>query len=210
MRRSGLTLIEIAIASAILAILLGSIYSIFFTTNRFYETEIQLRAAQFELQAAMDQIITDIQESGKGMVRVDTFVDPAFTGNQSILVIPSARDDNDKFMTDSTKPDWQKLIVYAPWFNASENRGELRRYIFDSVPPALKDPVAAVVINVTNTDIQVEGLTLVRADGIKVLNKVENFTMTLNAGSVTADIRVQGNIEIQQKAKMLGGARARN
>ena len=91
MKPRGMSLLEIVIASAILIVVLGTMYLVLFATTSLSEKELALRDAEFQLQVRMDQMAKELRESSQPLIRVYAFTDPAMpTTAQTLVAMPSA------------------------------------------------------------------------------------------------------------------------
>jgi hypothetical protein len=222
--RRGITLIEIMVASFILLLFLSAVFTAVMSLQRQYEIEIVRRTAFLRMQSCLDMMTTDMRESGVGLIYVANFNDVAFsTPAQTVVVMASARNTTDgKFVSLNASAVWQKVIIYAPYWNAALNEGEIRRYVASGVPAGYFAMGTAVNITVNATNILLDGFVVAR-DGtpvpqehlvgfMKVLEKVDQMTMTanINPATVSASIRCKGNLIKSINMDMNTGSRGRN
>lgn len=222
--RRGITLIEIMVASFILMLFLSAVFTAVMSLQGQYEREIVRRTAFLRMQICLDMMTHDMRESGVGLIYVANFNDAAFpTQAQTVVVMASARNTADgKFVTVEASPVWQKVIVYAPYWNTELNEGEVRRYVATGAPAGYFAMGTAVNITVNATNILLDGFVIAR-DGtrvtqeyeigfMKTLEKVDQMTMTANVNppTVSAAIRCKGNLIKSINMDMNTGSRGRN
>jgi prepilin-type N-terminal cleavage/methylation domain-containing protein len=211
-RKRGFTLLEVVIAVAILAIVLSTLYLLLFASTKMSQQEMAVRDMQFQLQLMTDRLSQEMRESSQPLIRTQDFVDPAMpTGNQTLVVMVSARDAGNTFMTGNAQPLWQKLVVYAPAWNAALNMGELRRYEVSPIPPEYLDVAFVPGIVVTAADIDLGSVTIARSGGERVLSNVDFFQADLNGNSFALNLSMQGGVLVDnRKVDMQSGTKGRN
>lgn len=172
MNRRGLTLLEVVIASIIFTALAFAIYTVLFASQTMHQREIDLRDSQYSEQAALDQISRELLETNPALIRVVEFQEgptvpfsatPA-SPTQAVLAFPSAMGPKDptkpqlgeerKINPLTRLPAWQKLVVYAPLFNPSTQRGALYRYELNPIPSGFDSETAFPAITVSADSIR--------------------------------------------------------
>ncbi len=169
MNRRGMTLVEVAIASAIMVSVLGAVYLVLFSSTRMTEVELSLRNAQFQLQQRMDRIWAEMRESSQPLIRLQDFTDASMpSSKQTVVVMVSARNATDQFQVQYAQPVWQKLVVYAPYYNTTLKTGELHRYEVTPAPSQFTDPSVTPTISVTPTTLNLGSTSIARNGGERV------------------------------------------
>ncbi|MEK7449898.1 MAG: prepilin-type N-terminal cleavage/methylation domain-containing protein [Planctomycetota bacterium] len=164
----GFTIIELVIASTILAIILMITMETYMIGYDAYDTGKTIVRAQTELQIKLDQICEELAESSSSAFTVYSWVDPALgTQMQDAICFPIARSITGTFVIGSNgTPLWQAVVLYAPYANPNtQNRGELKKYVsFGSYT----FPLSITSINTTTITLS-NGLTFTREQGQTVL-----------------------------------------
>ncbi|GEM_PF-3140194 len=209
MNARGLTLLEVLIATAILAVVFSVVYMVVFASTGMGEKEMALRDAQFQLHLRMDQVSKEMRESSQTLVRVQAFNDPKMpTTAQTVLVILSARDQNEQFQVVNARPQWQKLVVYASVYDDALKTGVLRRYVVSPVPEEFLDEEASPpTVAVTPTEIQlgtVSVTAIARNTGDRLLTKFDYLKAEKNGNSVAFELSVQGGSILGSRTIDLG------
>ena len=212
MKSRGFSLLEVVISAAILAVVLGALYSLLLASTRMTETEMSLRNAQFQLQERMNQISSEMRESSPSLVRLYAFSDPQMaTTAQTLIAMVSARNGADEFQVSFAQPQWQKLVVYAPVFNSVLNVGELRRYEITPVPPEFTDPAVAPAISVTTETLELGSVSLSRNLGERVCLDFDSLTVTQNGTWFSLNLSLFRNTVVEKKSVDLqSGVKGRN
>lgn len=210
--KKGMTLLEVVIATAILALVMSTLYLLLFATTRSSTQEMILRDAQHQLQLRMDEITKDLRESKQSIIRVYDFNDPLMpTADQTVLVIPTARDVDNNFQVVNATPSWQRVIVYAPRWNPDLKTGELRRYVIDPCPDEFKDEINAPAFTITADEITIGTAVIDRASGDRLMTKLDYLKTGISGGNVSLDISVEGSAVVQIKnVDLQSGAKGRN
>lgn len=215
----GMTLVEVAIALAVLALFAGGLYAVLASSERHYEREMAQREAEWKVREAVDRIATDLRESSSALTRVQTLSDPLFPAAQTLIAAASARDAAGLFKTQNNVPQWQTLIVYAPYVNPDGGVRELRRYAVFSVEPGFRkffepgaDPPPA--ISVTAADLRLEDVTVARASGEKILQGIDTFRVPrwTEPGQVgwSIELSVAGSRAVTRSVGSGSGVKGRN
>lgn len=207
----GMSLLEVVIAAAILAVLLGAVYVVVFASTTFGEKEISLRDAQFQLQVRMDQMSKELRESAQTLIRVKTFSDAKMpTAAQTVLVFVSARDANEQFMSENARAQWQKLVVYAPYYNEELKTGELRRYTLSPVPVEFTDEANPPAILVTATEIHLGSQTISRNGGERLFMKFDFLKAEAGDNSISLELSIQGGTVLGKTVDLGSEVKGRN
>lgn len=207
----GLTLLEVLIATAILAVIITAIYLVFFASAGMGEKETALRDAQFQLHLRMDQIVRELRESSQPLVRTASFTDSQMpTPSQSILVIVSARDDGEQFQSVNARPQWQKLIVYAAYFDPVLQTPQLRRYVVSPAPDEFKAEDTSPAISVTAAEIHLGPVTIQRSEGERLISRFDYLKATPNGNSVSLDLSIQGGTALGRAVDLSSETKGRN
>lgn len=212
MKSRGFSLLEVVIASAIFAVLVVALYSLLSASTRFTETELSLRHAQFQLQERMNQIWAEMRESSPSLIRVHSFADSAMpTQNQTLVVMVSARNAANQFQVEFAQPQWQKLVVYAPYFNTALNMGELRRYEVTPAPAEFTDPATTPTISVTSGTLELGSVSVPRGGGERVSMDFDALIATQNGTWVTLNLSMFRNTVVEkQSVDLQSGVKGRN
>lgn len=210
--KRGMTLLEVVIATAILALVLSTLYLLLFATSRSSSQEMILRDAQHQLQLRTDEISRDLRESKQSIIRTYDFADPAFaTTDQTVLVIPSARDADNNFQVINATPSWERVIIYAPYYNAQLKTGELRKYVLDPCPEEFKDEINAPAFSSTADQLFIGSAVIERSGGERLMTKLDYLKAGISGNSVSLDLSVEGNAVVNIKSvDMQSSAKGRN
>lgn len=169
MKRRGMTLIEVMIASAIMVSVLAAVYLVLFSSTKMTESELSLRNAQFQLQDRMNRIWEEMRESSQALIRLQDFTDSSMpSGKQTVVAMVSARNATDQFQVQYAQPVWQKLVVYAPYYNPTLKTGELRRYEVTPAPAEFTDVSVTPVLSVDSTTLNLGSTSIARNGGERV------------------------------------------
>jgi len=211
----GFTFLEIVIAMSILIVILITVYALVFASEKLYTNEFQKRNAEFRMQVATDELLQEIRESSFGLTYLNQFTDPQFTQPQTLISMPSARDDNGIFQSINTFPSWQRLIVYAPYYNPLKQASELRRYEVSPINVAYINDITNIGATITTDqiDFQLSGTSIFvidRATGSVVLSKIASFDLQIQNNQIHTSITAQGNTYVNQTSQLASGARGRN
>lgn len=155
MRAPGFTLIEMMIASAILIAVLIVIYAVFGTADSTYRNESSLRTAQLNAQRAVDSIVVEATESGRGKLwAAPIAANPAHpVGLSQAFVFVSARGASGSYTLNGLAPRWQKTVVVLPLPAADGTFGLAR---FEAALPDVSQlACASVGVTVTAADVTV-------------------------------------------------------
>jgi prepilin-type N-terminal cleavage/methylation domain-containing protein len=174
--KNGFTLIEIMVGTAVLLILLLGLYDFFSNIIRSSEVQAEYMTAQITIQKRLDDICQEIRESSIQNVWHKSYNDLSFEENpQSILILFHARDRKGNFKSKGLKPQWQSVIVYAPYWNREMGWGELRRYFISPVPASFKAEGFSPDIEVKDEFIDIHGIMIKRDGGRVFLVKLNSF-----------------------------------
>lgn len=208
----GLSLLEVLIAGAIMAVVFAVAYALVFSAARLSEAELALRDRQFKLHALEDALAAELRESSPMLIRATAFSDAAMpSSGQTVLTIVSARDALNVFQVRNAAVVWQKVIVYAPYWDSVLNTGEIRRYELTPAPGAFTDATQTPAITVTATTLTLAGTPIPRSSGQRVLLGVNRFVATNSSNSVTLDVALQGSaIANSSTIDLQTGAAGRN
>ena len=223
--RRALTMIELMVAMFILVLFLSAVFMAVMSVQRQYESEIVRRTALYRMQGCLDMMNRDVRETGSGLARVVSFNDTAFTTNaQTLVLMPSARNTTTgNFTTTNASAVWQSLIIYAPYYNAANRDGEIRRYVMTGAPAQYFTLGSTINVTVNATNIVLDGVNVAR-DGTKAdleyqvgymqvcNNKVEYLTLTANPAppTISASIRCRGDLVKIINMDMNSGFKGRN
>lgn len=210
--RRGFTLLEVLIASAIMAIVFALAYAMIFSATQLSQSELALRDRQSQLQQVEDRLAAEIRESSPSLIRVTAFTDTALpSSSQTVLTIVSARNANQQFQVQNAAPSWQKVIVYAPYWDATLDTGELRRYEIAPAPGNFTDATRTPTVTVTATTLTLGGTTINRNQGQRLMMGVDHFLATIASNSVSLDVALMGGVLAKQsKIDLQTGATGRN
>lgn len=208
----GLTLLEVVIGSAIMAVVFAIGYAIVFSTAQLSESEMALRDRQLQLQGAEDLLASEIRESSGPLIRVAAFTDAQMPSpNQAVLVFPSARDASNVFQVSNATISWQKIVVYAPYYDAVLQTGTIRRYEVTPAPTYFTDIAQNPTITVTATTLDLNGTIIQRSDGQRLALRVDYFKITQAGSRISIDMSLQGSAFVKQmNVDLQSGAVGRN
>ena len=189
---AGFSLLEMVMASSLLAIILGITFSFYMTGLDTYKTGSAIVAAQSQLQIKLESITEELIETAESNMTIYSWAD-AQMGNQEALCFSSARDANDNFITSNGRPVWQSVVVYAPYANPTHNnRGEIRRYE-DFGAHNFPLNITDITANTITLD---DDTTFARGSGSIILGNVATLDaqalqiMDVNPISISIDVRV--------------------
>ncbi len=210
--KQGWTLLEVVIGSAILGSVLAIAYAVLASATRLGESEVALRDRHFQLHVIEDHVAAEMRESSPALIRTSTFTDPSMpTANQTVLTIVSARDASETFQVLNATPQWQKVVVYAPYWNATLATGELHRYEISPAPVAFTDAAQTPSVSVTSATLTVAGIAIDRGGGRRMLLGVDFFQAAISANQVTLNVALQGSSLVESSSVNLqAGATGRN
>ena len=63
-RENGFTLVEILVAMSVMAVVMGAVYGVFFSSNRSYRTQERIVDAQQKVRMGLDFMVRDIRMAG--------------------------------------------------------------------------------------------------------------------------------------------------
>jgi len=210
MIRRGATLLEATVATAVLAALVAMVYGIVLASERAYGIEVPLRERQLLLQRITKEVAREVRESSAPLLRTELFSEPGFSGDQSLLAFPSARDEEGIFRSEGAVAQWTKLLVYAPYLDPVTGERQLRRYEVPGPPASFFTPGASATIGITPVEILLDGLPVARGGGSRIAGGCTRFLAEAAGGGLTFSLELEGNRRLQQKTRMIAGAWGRN
>lgn len=182
-RESGLTLLEVLIATTLLAVLLLLCLDITATATKSSSTATALTDAQIILHTQMESIFAELLEANPAYVWTATFADPLISGQtrQAIIFLTARRQDN-SFQIVNGVPSWQSIIVYCP-FTSVEADGsilhQLKRYVYLSVPSLYTGDGFTLTFAATASTLTLpQGVTFSRDGGTSMLRNLSTMTVT--------------------------------
>jgi len=133
-RTRGFSLVEMALVSMIAALLLWLVVVTLIRGSNVVTESLATSWYTDNLAAASQQIRSDLISTRRSWISAGTFTDAGFDGEQTAVVIQTARNDDQQFEflanedpVTAFTPDWQGVIVYCP-YKTSGGVTELRRY----------------------------------------------------------------------------------
>lgn len=124
---SGMTLIEMMATVFLIPVVLGGVLQLYLVGVDTYESGNAYTTSETLLQIKLDQIMDELAETAEANMTIYSWVDPMLgIESQNALCFSSARDAAGVFVTQNGRPDWQSLVVFAPY--SQSNRGQIRRY----------------------------------------------------------------------------------
>jgi prepilin-type N-terminal cleavage/methylation domain-containing protein len=212
MSRKGLTLLEVIIASAIMAFMFAIGYALVASTASLSQSELSLRDRQLQLQTIEDMLASELRESSSGLIRSYAFNDTLMpSSSQTVLVFVSARNALNQFQVLNARPQWQKIVLYAPYYDAALKTGELHRYEISPAPAAFTDVAIVPTVTVTATNLNVNGTLVARNGGQRLAMNLDYFKVTVTGSQVALDFSMQGNALVKQtNVDLQSGAVGRN
>lgn len=127
-RPSGVSLLELLIASALALMALSAAFFSFWPAQDYFQQANQTSALYNQALIALDRLAVEIEEAGPWVVE-------ATSSNPPVLALPSARDAENVFRrTEEGQPAWRKWILY---YVSAEASGLvlLRREVPGTFPP---------------------------------------------------------------------------
>jgi len=207
-----MTLLEVVIAAAILAVVFAVAYALVASAGSLSHSELSLRDRQFRLHEFEDRLAAELRESSPPLIRATGFTDGSMpSANQTVLVFASARDGSNLFRVQNAAPQWQRVVLYAARWDATLKTGELRRYVLSPAPAAFTDPAQTPSVTVDATTITAGGSSIPRTGGERVLLGMDYFRATIGGTTVSLDVALQGSsIAKQTSINLQTGATGRN
>lgn len=191
----GMTILEVMIASLLLGILFIIAYAAFETTAMTAGAELPLRDSQMRLQHTLDQLAQEVRESSSKYLWTGVFTDTKMPDPlQSYLVFLTARDatPEKKPRTTNLQIQWQQAVIFAPYYNDTQKRGELRRYTLNPLPQSWISETAPTV-TFSAGYITINGVQIPRSGGDLVLADLAQFiTAETTRVSLSATVLAAG------------------
>jgi len=188
---SGMTLVEMMATVFLMPIVLGGVLQLYLVGIDTYESGNAYTTSETLLQIKLDQIMDELAETAETNMTIYSWVDPMLgIESQNALCFSSARDAAGVFITQNGRPDWQSLVVFAPY--SQSNRGQIRRYesFGNYTFPVNINNITATQIILSN------GLVFERASGVIILGNVA----ALDAQAM--NISMQNPISVSIKLKV--------
>jgi prepilin-type N-terminal cleavage/methylation domain-containing protein len=178
----GFTLLEVILASSLLAILLALIFSAFSTGMTAYDTVYFISCAQERLHICMEEILGELMEANPQYIWVSSFNEEGFENAQELLVFLSARSEGGEFVVSNGQPQWQSVVVYLPYIyegGASGSKKVLKRYERFGVPSGYLEGSFEFTYALNSQELVLpEGIRFDRkTDGRVVLFELEDFNI---------------------------------
>ncbi|MBN2713139.1 MAG: type II secretion system protein [Planctomycetes bacterium] len=136
-KERGMTLLELQIASAIMAVVMVAALAFIANMTTASSLEVKLVSLERELQNSLDDVVMDVKESKPSMMDIYDFHlnDPDATW-QTAVCFPTARKmGTDEFVYTNdagevqVSPQWQGVVVYAPLYEPAYNMAWLVKYV---------------------------------------------------------------------------------
>lgn len=195
----GFTLLELVIGASLLAVIIGGAIAVYSTALDTYHTGDAIIHAQMMIQIKMDQMVAELEETSEQNLTLYSWVDPKLgAGLQEAICFSSARDQAGNFITLNGQPQWQSVVVYAPYTNPNhDNIGEIKRYEdfgIHNFPITIED--------ITETEIILSDDTrFLRSSGSAILSDLS----TLDAQALRVTTLNPLSLEIQMTVKLPKG-----
>ncbi|MEK7448946.1 MAG: prepilin-type N-terminal cleavage/methylation domain-containing protein [Planctomycetota bacterium] len=189
--RDGMTLIEMMVAFSIIGIVGASALTLYLTGVDSYETASAYVTAETFIQIKLDEVMDELAETAEANLTIYSWIDPLLgTDMQEALCFSSARNAAKVFVTNNGRPQWQSVVVIAPY--SQSGRGQIRRYeSFGTYTFPLS------ITNISNAQITLSnGIIFNRSSGLVLMGNVA----ALDAQAM--QITMQNPISLAIKAKL--------
>lgn len=166
-RESGMTLIEVAVASTVFSVIILICLEFLAVSMRFYAVDTTQVHMEWRLQSALDDLVLDLKETSPLRMQVYDFNDGLNNKAQTAVIFPTARNAADQFVYSSggavqAKPVWQGIVVYAFYSPMAGQPGYLCKYIDYNVGRNYDNTIT--ITSLTSTTITLsDGTTFNRA-----------------------------------------------